>query len=110
MNDAGQDLLEARAVRNAARSTFDTRLSQVKADLAARSVGGRVADKVTDDAMAALDEAIDVAKESKGIIAGTAALLALWFLRNPIVSRVTEMLDNHLADNRLAEEEESTNA
>lgn len=42
--------------------------------------------------MAALDDAANIAGESKGVIAGTVALLALWFLRKPILSAISTML------------------
>jgi hypothetical protein len=76
----------ARDARNAAREAFDARLRQVRRDLQARGVGGRIADKIGEEARDALDEAIDVASESKGVIAGTIAALALWFLRHPIIA------------------------
>ncbi len=92
MNSRARRLHEARAARDSARAAFDSRLDQVKDDLAARSVGGRIADKLGEEVKAALDQALDVAKESKGIIAGTVAALALWSLRNPIISWAAELL------------------
>jgi hypothetical protein len=75
-----------RANRKAARALFDTRLEQVKSDLAARSIGGRVADKAKDDAMALVDETVAVAKNSKGLIAATIAALLAWTFRAPLLS------------------------
>lgn len=105
MNDPSRQLAEARSARDAARAAFDARLAQVKEDFSARGVGGRIADRLGDDAKAALDEALDVARESKGIIAGTIAALALWFLRNPIIAWAEGLL-GHEAGN----EEERTDA
>jgi len=88
MNELG----DTRSARNAARARFDARLTQVRADLAARGVGGRIADKASGDIKQALGDAANVARESKGIIAGAAAALALWFLRGPLLKLVHERL------------------
>ncbi|WP_374528617.1 hypothetical protein [Novosphingobium sp.] len=86
MNEAASKLARDRANRKAARSLFDARISQVKADLEARPIGGRIADKAGEEAMNAANEALAVAKESKGIIAAMVAALALWFFRNPLIA------------------------
>ena len=52
------------------------------------TIGERLLERVSDDARHALDRTLDVAAESKGIAAATAALLALWFLRGPILELV----------------------
>ncbi len=80
------ELSQARAARDAARAAFDARLAQVRADVDARGVGGRIVGKIGADARDTLLEAVDVARESKGVVAGTAAALALWFLRHPIIT------------------------
>jgi len=86
MNDAERRLTEDRSARNAARGLFDTRLGQVKADLAARSVPARIKARATDEAAKAVEQGVAIARESKGIIAGTAAALALWFFREPLLN------------------------
>ena len=63
-----------------------TGLAQVKADLAARGIGGRIKAKARDEAGKALDQGLAVARESKGIIAGTATMLGVWLLRKPLLS------------------------
>ena len=92
MSQAIRQLDAARAARDTARLAFDARLAQVRGDIEARGLGGRIADKLGEDAREALDEALDVASESKGIIAGTMAALALWFLRNPITAWVEGLI------------------
>jgi len=89
--EAEQRLGEDRAVRRAARGLFDRRLAQVKADLAARGVGGRIKAKAQDQAFKALDQGLAVASESKGIIAGTVAALGLWFARKPLLSSLRRL-------------------
>lgn len=92
MTDAGNKLAQDRANRTAARARFDTRVAQVRADLAARPIGGRIADKAGEEALGAASEAFAVARESKGIIAAVIAALALWFLRNPLIALVSRAL------------------
>lgn len=70
-----------RANRRAAWTLFEGRMTQVKEDLAARSLGGRIADKAKGDAMAMVDEAVAVAKDNKGLIAATIAALLAWTFR-----------------------------
>jgi len=86
MGKLAAEVKESRARRDAARSAFDSRMEQVKQDLKARSLAGRLADKIGIEAREALDEAREIASESKGVAVGTAAALALWYLRNPILS------------------------
>ena len=87
MGKSEQRLGEDRSVRNSARAVFDAGVAQVKGDLAARSVGGRVLDAAIGEVRGAVAEGLAVARESKGIAAGTIAALALWFLRGPILAR-----------------------
>ena len=94
MTDAEQRLAADRGNRNSARGLFEQRLTRVKADLAARSIPGRVKDRVQEQVFTALDHGIDVAKESKGIIAATAGAIALWFFRQPLIELVTDRLDD----------------
>lgn len=95
MTDAEQRLVADRGNRNSARGLFDRRLTRVKADLSARSVPSRVKDRVQEQVFTALDHGLDVAKDSKGIIAATAGAIALWFFRQPIIELVTDLLGNN---------------
>ncbi|MEO6717826.1 MAG: hypothetical protein ABIM50_11345 [Novosphingobium sp.] len=94
-------LAKARAARDWAKAEFDASLAQLRSDLEEQSIGARVKEKLRDDAYDAYHEALEVANESKGIIAGTIAALALWFLRHPIIAWAQHLLgwaeesDNH---------------
>lgn len=92
MNKAELRLEDARDRRDSAKARFDARLGIVRADVEARGVGGRIADKIGEEARDAMEETLAVARESKGIIAGTLAALAIWFLRNPIIAWAEELL------------------
>lgn len=94
MNKADQRLNEDRANRRAARGLFDQKLAQVKTDYAARGLGLRIKAKAADQSKAALLQGLEVAKESKGIIAGVIAALLLWFWRNPLLARAKQLLRN----------------
>ena len=85
MSEAEQRLATDRRNRNAARGLFDQRLARVKADLSARSIPARAKDRVQEQVFTALDQGIDVAKESKGIIAVVAGAIGLWFFRQPLI-------------------------
>lgn len=79
-----------RANRKAAWALFEGRLGRVKADLAARSIKGRMIDKAKGDALAMADEAMAVAKDNKGLIAATLAGLLAWAFRAPLLDLVTK--------------------
>ena len=89
---AERQLAEDRANRSAARGVFDANLAQVKGDLAARSVGGRIADQAVAETRAALTESVAIARESKSIIAATIGALLLWAFRAPLVDAVLAWL------------------
>ena len=92
MSKAERQLAEARAARDGAKAAFDAQLAQLRGDPEEQTIGERLAERVGDDAKAALHQALDVASESKGIIAGAVAALALWFLRHPIIAWAGHML------------------
>lgn len=92
MSDHARKLADARAARDAARAVFDAQMFRVRGDPEAQSLGGRIASRFGEDAKTALHGAMEVAGESKGVIAGTIAALALWFLRNPIIAWADSLL------------------
>jgi hypothetical protein len=93
MSDSDAAVLAARAGRNRARGALDDRVTQVKADLVARSVAERMVDKVSAEAKEIVTETVDVARQSTGIIAGTIAAVTLWMFRRPLQSLIREWLD-----------------
>ena len=101
-----RELDEARSARDAARAEFDAQLVRLRGDPEAQTIGGRVADRLSSDARAALDQALDVAAESKGIIAGTIAALALWFLRHPIIAWIEHQLGSDTEDSEKAQSDD----
>jgi hypothetical protein len=96
MSAAAERLEHTKALRNAARAEFDQRLAQVKHYLDVRGIGGRIADRVGEDATAVMEEAQKIASEHRGLIAGTIAALTLWFLRNPLMKLANSLLGKTL--------------
>jgi hypothetical protein len=96
-----------RAARDAAKGALGTRLAQVREDLHARSIGGRIADKVTADATDAAIEVADVARSNKPIVAGTVAALIAWIFRHHIARLVNHLLGREVFKTDEDEEKES---
>lgn len=82
MSLAAELVLQKKATRNAARDAYESRLAQVKADLAARGVAGRVADDVIEKAKVTFDESVAVAQDNPEVVGGTIAALVLWLLKS----------------------------
>ncbi|MBC2669396.1 hypothetical protein ACFOON_16525 [Novosphingobium piscinae] len=85
MNAPLDELAEARAAREATLGAVQERLSAIEAALAGQSVGARVRHDAVTRVKGAAEETIAVARESRWVVVGTAALLALWVLRAPLV-------------------------
>ncbi len=94
MTKAESQLLAARATRNAAKAAFDERSAQVKGDIETRGIGGRIADRLSDEARKGAEQAIEVASESKLIVAAVVGAFTLWFLRHPIIAWIDELRDD----------------
>lgn len=81
-----------RAARDLAHAAFAERLESIKDDLAVRGIGARVADSVKEGTTDALDAGLDVAKERKGLIAGTFGALLLWIFREPLFTAAAALV------------------
>ena len=93
MSNAERNLLAARNARDGAREALDRRILRVKTDVSARGIGGRIVDRAGEELSDAVSIAINVAKESKVVIAGIAAALTLWLFRQPIIDWVKQRFD-----------------
>lgn len=98
MSDAADRLAKDRTTREAALSAFNANLAQVRTDLEARGIGGRIADQASMEVRAGIDEALAIADDNKGIVAATIAALALWFLRIPLIAGLRSLLDDEKTD------------
>ena len=84
MSKAELRLIADRQHREAARQLVDTGVEQVKADLSARGIGGRIKDTVIKETDEAVATGIDVVSENKAVLAGTFSVLLVWWLRGPL--------------------------
>ena len=92
MSDATDRLAKDRTTRQAALTAFNANLAQVRTDLEARGIGGRIADQASMEVRAGIDEALAIADDNKGIVAATIAALALWFFRIPLIAGLRSLL------------------
>lgn len=91
MTETESRLAGDRASRTAARGLFDRRLSQVKADLSARGIGGRIKDTARHKGEDALAEGLEIARDNRGIVAAIGAALALWVFRKPLIALIGQL-------------------
>lgn len=80
-----QRMREDRMLRDAAHALVEADIANLRASLAGRSIPGRIADRISEGAADALDEAIEVAENHRGVIAAIIAGIVLWLARNPIL-------------------------
>ena len=92
MNELERRLGEDKALRDAALALFKADLALVRADLAERGLGQRIADRVGEGTMEMLDEATDFAEDNKGKVAAGIAAVILWFARGPILDALGGLL------------------
>lgn len=85
MSPLAKQLMAERAIRDSAKATLDANYAQVKTDLEARGIAGRLADDAIEHARIVFDEAVDVAENHPGVIGGTIAALALWLFRDQAI-------------------------
>lgn len=79
---------EARERRDAARAALDARLAMLRPE----NLRSRAIDTARGQAVDALETGLDVARESKGVIAGVVGLLGLWFMRKPLAGWLETMI------------------
>lgn len=80
-----QRMREDRMLRDAAHALVEADIANLRASLAGRSIQGRIADRISEGAADALDEAIEIAENHRGVIAAIIAGIVLWLARNPIL-------------------------
>ncbi|MFA9201763.1 MAG: hypothetical protein ACEQR8_11395 [Cypionkella sp.] len=83
-----QQLREDRVLRDAARAILDADVANLRASLAGRSIPTRIADRVSEGAQDAMDEAAHLVTEHKGLVAAAVAALLLWLVRHPLLALV----------------------
>lgn len=76
----------ARDARNTTRIRLLGRFRSLKGDYAEKGIGERFGEQVTGKVSGAARDFVDVASESKGVIAGGVGLLGLWLARRPVMA------------------------
>jgi hypothetical protein len=84
MSATERQLAELRAARDAARDALDSRIARARVDLEPAVLRQRVMADAKVKALALATEAIEIANDSRGVVIGTGAALALWLARRPI--------------------------
>ncbi|GAA4037780.1 hypothetical protein [Parerythrobacter jejuensis] len=108
MSRLDRQLIEDRALRNAARALVKADIARLKSDLDNRGVGARALDRAKDGAAEVFDKASSSADSNKGILALLIGAIILWFARNPILALFFD--EEELADFDQPEEPASPDA
>ena len=86
MSDLKRQMLEDRAVRNAAKALIDADVAHVKNTFSGPSLTERAATNLNEGAREVFDKASAAANDHKGILAALIGAVLIWFARNPILS------------------------
>ena len=88
MANSERQLLEDRALRDAARDLVHSDIGFIRESIGARGLPARVASRVTGSAREIADEAAAVAEENRTVLAAGLVLgtlgLGLWIFREPV--------------------------
>ncbi len=93
MSKSDLRLAERRAVRNRTRAEFARRLGQARIDLAPAVLKRRVVAEAQRTALSVAHQAIDIASDSRGVVAATGGALVLWLVRKPILVGANTLLN-----------------
>ncbi len=89
-NPLERRMIEDKALRDAALALVRADVDQLRADLAVRNLGSRLAGRVSEGASDMLDEAADLVDNNRGVLAALVAALLVWLARNPIMGLFEE--------------------
>ncbi|NVE93732.1 hypothetical protein [Altererythrobacter lutimaris] len=90
MSDLKRQMLEDRAVRDAAKALIDADIAHVKNTFSGPSLTERAATNLNEGAREVFDKASSAADNHKGILAALIGAVLIWFARNPILSLFEE--------------------
>lgn len=99
MSKPDPTLVEHRAARNRARDEFNRQLAQARADLAPTMLKRRVLAEAQRTTLSVAQQAIEIANDSRGVVAATVAALALWLTRKPIMAEAGKLLHRYRTRN-----------
>jgi len=93
MRKADPTLVERRTALLRARAEFRHRLGRAKVDLAPAELRRRVVAEAQRTALSAAHQAVEIASDSRGVVAATGAALVMWVARKPIFAGANALLD-----------------
>lgn len=88
---AEESLAALRAARDAARADLLARVEAVKPLTKPKVLGQRLRADVEIHSRNALHQAMEIAADNRGVMAGTLTALLLWAARKPLFRKATEM-------------------
>jgi len=95
MASSEHQLLEDRAMRDAARELIHSDIGFIRESIGLRGVPARLADRVTGGARGIADEAVVAADENRTVLAAGLVLgtlgLGLWFFREPVQDKADNL-------------------
>lgn len=94
MSDLADQLRQDRAMRDAARALVKTDIAYLKGEFGSKSIGARVAARVSEGATDLYEEAAGLASDNKGILITLLAAVGLWFTRNPLMELFLDPADD----------------
>ena len=97
-------LREDRILRNAALELVKADIDHIKQDYSAKSVGSRLATRMSDGAADVYEEAVETAADNRGVLIALIAAVVLWFARNPILALLSNEDGEEGADEEVNDE------
>lgn len=92
MSKPAPQLASQRAARDRARADFQRRLGVARVDLAPEVLKRRALAEAQRTSLAVAHQAIDIANDSRGVVAATVAAIVLWFTRKPITAGARRLI------------------
>jgi hypothetical protein len=97
MSKPDPQLDDQRAARDRARAEFSRRLASAKVDLAPAALKRRVVAEAQQTTLSVAQQAIEIANDSRGVVAATASALLIWLARKPIMAGAGKLVQRYQA-------------
>lgn len=91
MSAADDHLAQLRAARDAARAEFLSRSTRIRALAQPGELSRRLTNDVQVQGRKALSQAMEIAADERGVLAGTLTALMLWLARKQIFAKAVEL-------------------
>lgn len=91
MSPAEEKLAQLRATRDAARAEFLSRSARIRALAEPGELSRRITRDVQVQGRKALSQAMEIAADERGVLAGTLTAVMLWFARKQIFAKAVEL-------------------